>query len=211
MADISKNPVHFNLPDGYVDLIPWAYALTKITEGLTETKTQLGSINTSLKQIEDRIDYWLGENIASTIPTRDSSDIGNIPGRTGDDIFNQLYQVIAEQAINVQNIADKLDQLEIKSGSGGNGFVDYVPGTVYKRNQAVIDTITETAYRVVADQYTAVSIQDDTFAGKLKLLGFESQIVTFSHDPSQEEINVIPDDAVVIQYSPTDPPYDPET
>lgn len=208
MTEEEKQPVRFQLPDRVVELIPWAYALFEITEGMNPSKTELATINSILGQIENRIDYWLGEDLAGSVSTTDPSG-----STVGDDanIFEKLHSVIAEHSIRLQNIANKLDLLEIKTGSGGHGFVDYTHGETYKRNQAVVDTVTETAYRVIADEYVADTVQNDCANGYLKLLGFESQIVSYGHDPSQEEVNTIPDDAVVVVYSPDDTPYIPET
>ena len=130
-------------------------------------------------------------------------------------VFEKLFYVIKAQNTAIKNIADKLQQLEVGGGGGGGGgnatISDYESGKRYKRNTLVVDPATETVYRVIPQQYTSETVIDDKAHGYLKLVGFESDIVTFDHDPSQAEIDALPDDSVVVVYSPTDVPYIPNT
>jgi len=130
-------------------------------------------------------------------------------------VFEKLFAVIQSQQRLIKNIADKLQQLEVGGGGGGGGgnatISDYEAGKRYKRNTLVVDPATETVYRVLPQQYTSNTVIDDKANGYLKLVGFESDIVTFDHDPSQAEIDALPDDSVVVVYSPTDVPYIPNT
>ena len=130
-------------------------------------------------------------------------------------VFEKLFAVIQSQQRLIKNIADKLQQLEVGGGGGGGGgnatISDYEAGKRYKRNTLVVDPATETVYRVLPQQYTSNTVVDDKANGYLKLVGFESDIVTFDHDPSQAEIDALPDDSVVVVYSPTDVPYIPNT
>lgn len=129
-------------------------------------------------------------------------------------IFEKLFIAIRAQHQLLKNIADKLEQLEVGGGGGGGGnatISDYESGKRYKRNTLVVDPATETVYRVLPSQYTSNTVDDDKRNGYLKLVGFESDIVTFDHNPSQAEIDALPDDSVVVVYSPTDPAYIPDT
>lgn len=130
-------------------------------------------------------------------------------------IFEKIFKAIRAQSILIKNIADKLQELEIGKGGGGGGgnatISDYEAGKLYARNTLVVDPATETVYRVLPQQYTSVSVSEDKLNGYLKLVGFESEIVTFDHNPSQAEIDALPDDSVVVVYSPTDVPYIPDT
>jgi len=130
-------------------------------------------------------------------------------------VFEKIFKAIRAQAILIKNIADKLQELEIGQGGGGGGgnatISDYESGKLYTRNTLVVDPATETVYRVLPQQYTSVTVVDDKHDGYLKLVGFESEIVTFDHNPSQAEIDALPDDSVVVVYSPTDVPYIPDT
>lgn len=130
-------------------------------------------------------------------------------------IFEKLFIAIRAQHQLLKNIADKLEQLEVGGGGGGGGgnatISDYESGKRYKRNTLVVDPATETVYRVLPSQYTSNTVDDDKRNGYLKLVGFESDIVTFDHNPSQAEVDAIPDDSVVVVYSPTDPAYIPDT
>ena len=130
-------------------------------------------------------------------------------------IFEKLFTAIRAQHQLLKNIADKLEQLEVGGGGGGGGgnatISDYESGKRYKRNTLVVDPATETVYRVLPSEYTSNTVDYDKQHGYLKLVGFESEIVTFDHNPSQAEIDALPDDSVVVIYSPTDVPYIPDT
>ena len=128
-------------------------------------------------------------------------------------MFQDLVNVIVQQQALITQIAEHLSQIESIGGGGGGtaSIEDYASGQLYKRNMLVVDTSTETVYRVLPSEYTSVSVEDDTDNGYLKLVGFESQIVTFNHKPTQDEINALPDDVVVAVYSSNDSPYQPDT
>lgn len=126
-------------------------------------------------------------------------------------VFTSLLTIIRNQNTLLKNIAEKLEQLEIGAGGSGNASIaDYESGKTYKRNTLLVDPGSETVYRVLPSQYISVTVEDDKRNGDLKLVGFESEIVTFDHNPSQREINALPDDAFVVVYSPTDVPYVPD-
>lgn len=132
---------------------------------------------------------------------------------TEDGIFLKLEKIIKDQAELIRALTEKLERLEIGIGGGGGGSAsieDFTTNTRYKRNVLVVDTDTETVYRVIAD-YTSTSVEEDCAAGFLKLVGFESQVVTLGHEPSQKEIDALPDNSLVAIYSATDTPYKPPT
>lgn len=131
-------------------------------------------------------------------------------------IFEKLTDVITQQEALIKSLTEKLEQLEVGAGGGGGGggggsasIEDYVSGKTYTRNVLVVDTDTETVYRVLAP-YLSISVEEDCGNGYLKLVGFESQVVTIGHNPTQAEIDAMPDNALVAVYSPTDTPYQPE-
>jgi hypothetical protein len=129
-----------------------------------------------------------------------------------DNFFQTLTSILGDHEALLRQIADRLEQLEIGAGGGGGGnatVADYESGATYKRNTLVVDPNTETMYRVIPESYVAVSITDDTATEKLKLVGYESQFVTFDHPPTQEELNLLPEDSLVAIYSPADDPYTP--
>lgn len=126
-----------------------------------------------------------------------------------DKIFQDLVDIIQDNAVKMKLLADRIKQLESIGGGGGSASIeDYESGKEYKRNVLIVDTTTETVYRVLSD-YTSTTIEDDKKNGLIKLVGFESQLVSFNHDPSQTEINTLPMDTVVTIYSSTDDPYEP--
>ena len=126
-------------------------------------------------------------------------------------VFEQLIQVIQAQQQKINAIATALENITSIGGGGGGGTAsieDYESGKLYKRNMLIVDPNTETVYRALTE-YTSVTVNDDIENGNLKLVGYESQVITFSHDPSQSEIDNLPNDALVAVYSPTDTPYQP--
>lgn len=125
-----------------------------------------------------------------------------------DQIFEKLINVIKAQETIITSIASKIEQLE-SIGGGSATISDYESDVLYERNNLVVDTSTETLYRVLT-QYTSVDVATDISTGNLKLVGFESQIVTFDHNPTQAEIDALPDDTLVSIYSTIDAPYMPD-
>jgi hypothetical protein len=108
----------------------------------------------------------------------------------------------------VKILADDIEQLESIGGGGSASIEDYVSNKTYKRNTLLVDTNTETVYRVCCEtEYTSVTVDDDRRAGNLKLVGFESAIVTLDHSPTQDEVNALPQDTLVAIYSTSTPPY----
>lgn len=137
-------------------------------------------------------------------------------------IFEKILKVFTDQNKLIKDLADKLEQLDIRTGGGGGGggesggggnasIADYESGKTYTRNTLLVDTSTETVYRVIPSSYVSVTVNEDKGNGYLKLVGFESAIVTFDHNPTQTEINNLPDDTLVSVYSRTDTPYIPDS
>lgn len=130
-----------------------------------------------------------------------------------ENIFKLMRDAIKAQQEIIESISKKIDALEtIGGGSSGGGTAsieDYESGRDYDRNTLVVDTDTETVYRVI-NKYTSVDVKNDCASGNLKLVGFESQIVEFNHDPTQKEISVLPKESFVAVYNPSDQPYIPD-
>lgn len=125
------------------------------------------------------------------------------------DIFQQLTDIIKKQDEIIKSISEKVVKLEDVIGKGNSAIIlDYESGSLYERNTLVVDTESETVYRVIK-QYTSIDVRTDCSEGNLKLVGFESQVVEFDHDPTQEEIEVVPNESFVAVYNPSDPPYVP--
>ena len=83
--------------------------------------------------------------------------------------FDRLLTVIQRQQQLINSIATKLEKLESIGGGGSASIEDYKEGTTYKRNVLVVDTNTETVYRVL-EEYTSVTVEDDCSNGYLKLV-----------------------------------------
>lgn len=128
----------------------------------------------------------------------------------GDSVFEQLEAIIKTQSELIKSISEKLQQLEsIGGGSGNTVITDYESDKNYVRNTLVVDVGTETVYRVL-NAYKSISVEQDCANGNLKLVGFESQIVTLNGNPTQSQINVLPEDTLVAIYSAADTPYQPD-
>lgn len=125
------------------------------------------------------------------------------------DTLKALADLVISQQKIINKIATHLEQIESIGGGGSASIEDFASNKAYKRNTLVVDTNTETVYRVISD-YTSSTFEVDKAAGKLKLVGYESGVVTFAHNPSQSEIDVLPDDTLVAVYSSTDTPYVPD-
>lgn len=124
------------------------------------------------------------------------------------DVFEKLLEIETAKEARLKRIEDAIKQLKI--GSGSASIEDYKENTFYRRNTLVVDPGTETVYRTIPNEgFTSTTFEADRAAGRLKLVGFESQIVTFNHPPTQAEIDVLPEDTLVAIYSPQDDPYTP--
>lgn len=122
------------------------------------------------------------------------------------EIIARLINAVTANSNKLKEIADKLEQLEVGAGGGGSASIeDYAVGKTYKRNALVV--YNETVYRVLPNEYTSVDFDTDYKAGQLKLVGFESGIVTYGQEPTQEEVNALPEDTLVAIYNSTDDPY----
>ena len=128
-----------------------------------------------------------------------------------DNFFQTLTSILGDHEALLRQIADRLEQLEIGAGGGGGNatVADYESGKTYKRNTLLVDTDTETMYRVISPSYVAVSIAADVASENLKLVGYESQFVTFSEPPTQSQIDMLPEGVIVAVYSSSDTPYTP--
>lgn len=133
-------------------------------------------------------------------------------------IFERLFQVVSATEEKLARIEAAMAQLEWGSGGGGGGgggnatIEDYESNKFYNRNTLLVDPNTETVYRTLPREgFTSTTLEQDLAANppRLKLVGYESQFVTFNHPPTQAEIDVLPEDTLVAVYSPQDDPYTP--
>lgn len=131
-------------------------------------------------------------------------------------IFEKLLQLWTNHDTQLRRIEDALKQIQIHGGGGGGGgggnatIEDYESGKFYKRNTLVVDPETETMYRTLPREgFTSTTVANDKALGRLKLTGYESQFVTFNHPPTQAELDVLPEDVLVAEYSTQDDPYTP--
>lgn len=124
------------------------------------------------------------------------------------DFFEKWLEIETAREERLKRIEDAIKQIKI--GSGTTVIADYKQNMFYKRNTLVVEPLTETVYRATPPEgFTSTTFEADRAAGRLKLVGFESQIVTFNHQPTQQEIDALPEDTLVAIYSAQDDPYTP--
>ena len=103
--------------------------------------------------------------------------------------------------------ADGFRTVTVETQGGGGGIEPYEEGETYHLYDTVVEPETQVVYMVTVEEVTATDIKSDVEAGKLKLLGFDSQIVPFDHPPTKEEINNLPENCLVVEFNPNDTPY----
>ena len=55
-------PLSFELPDGDIaNVITWVFVINKLNQELQPSLALIGSINTDLQRINNRVDEWLAE------------------------------------------------------------------------------------------------------------------------------------------------------
>lgn len=122
------------------------------------------------------------------------------------DVFDRLLELETAREARLKRIEDALNAIQLATDA--TSLEDYVGGKFYKRNTLVVDALTETVYRTLPREgFTSTTLQNDLENGRLKLVGYESQFVTFNHPPTDEEVNALPEDTLVAIYSPSDDPY----
>ena len=129
-------------------------------------------------------------------------------------VFDRLLRIVTTMEERLDRIDKALAALEWGGGGGGGSAVieDYASGKFYARNTLLVDSNTETVYRALPREgFTSTTLEQDLAADppRLKLVGYESQFVTFNHSPTQAEIDALPEDTLVAIYSPQDDPYTP--
>ena len=124
------------------------------------------------------------------------------------DVFDRLLELEIAREARLKRIEDALNAIQLATDA--TSLEDYVGGKFYKRNTLVVDSLTETVYRTLPREgFTSTTLQNDLEHRRLKLVGYESQFVTFNHQPTQAEIDTLPEDTLVAIYSPQDDPYSP--
>ena len=126
-----------------------------------------------------------------------------------DNIFDKLLEIETTREAQLKRIEDAIKELQL-NGGGSASIEDYTPNTFYKRNTLIVDPDTETVYRTIPiEGFTSTTFEQDRAEGRLKLVGYDSQFVTFNHQPTQAELDTLPEDVLVGIYSPQDDPYSP--
>lgn len=127
-------------------------------------------------------------------------------------MLQDLLNVVTRQQQQLTILASKIQQIKsIGGGGSGNATIsDYESGKEYKRNTLIVDPNTETVYRVLTE-YISDTVVNDLNNNYIKLVGYESQVLTVPHNPTSSEIAGYPDDVLVAVYNPTDTPYTPDT
>ena len=232
-----KLPVIIDLEDDdSVSLIPWEFVVDKCDAMIGGNMTpNLANINTDLARINARIQQWIDaqrgvDSPASEFKTTEFEPVFN-------DLLDVVYtqrQLIHTMANLLEQLnlsgggggsAVLIDRTITSNGTFNaaddnadgyrsvtvdvptGGFQEYETDHDYVEYETVVDPVTKTAYMVIPQRYHSVDIQTDVRQGNLKLIGFDSQIVPFDHPPTAEEINALPENALVVEYDPDDTPY----
>ena len=109
-----------------------------------------------------------------------------------EDIFVRLNETIKTQQQIINSIANKIEQIEsIGGGGGGSASIeDYESNKLYTRNILVVDTETETVYRVYEkDGWKRIDFNDikiQIIDGEYKRIAFQFTADSLKNDKSLE-------------------------
>lgn len=130
-----------------------------------------------------------------------------------ENIFKNLLDAFTAQQKLIDDLYQKLRRLEIGGGGSGNAVIaDYTPATEYKHNALVVDTNNNNLYLVVcATTYISSDVDTDVRNGNLKMINSNvpGNIILLDHDPTQEEIQNLDENAAVIVFNASDDPFVP--
>lgn len=130
-----------------------------------------------------------------------------------ENIFKNLLDAFEAQQKLIDDLYQKLRRLEIGGGGSGNAVIeDYAPATEYKHNALVVDTNNNNLYLVVcATTYISSDVDTDVRNGNLKMINSNvpGNIILLDHDPTQEEIQNLDENAAVIVFNASDDPFVP--
>lgn len=124
------------------------------------------------------------------------------------DVFDAILAAVTAERHELDRIEKALKKINIAGSQ--TTIVDYEPNKFYRRNTLVVDKNTETVYRTTPpDGFISTTVEEDRENGRIKLVGYESQFVTFPKPPTQSQLDMLPEDVLVAIYSPQDDPYTP--
>lgn len=129
-----------------------------------------------------------------------------------ENIFKNLLDAFTAQQKLIDDLYQKLRRLEISSGSGNAVIADYTPATEYKHNALVVDRNNNNLYLVVCETtYVSSDVDTDVRNGNLKMINSNvpGNIILLDHDPTQEEIQNLDENAAVIVFNASDDPFVP--
>lgn len=94
--------------------------------------------------------------------------------------------------------------------SGESGVLPvYETGMEYMRYQTLVDGDSDITYIVTpieGDSYVSKDVATDVDEGNLKPTS-DCRIVIYDHAPTQQELNSLPENVLVVVYNPNDTPY----
>lgn len=130
-----------------------------------------------------------------------------------ENIFKNLLDAFTTQQKLIEDLYQKLRRLEIGGGGSGNAVIaDYTPATEYKHNALVVDRNNNNLYLVVCETtYISSDVDTDVRNGNLKMINSNvpGNIILLDHDPTQEEIQNLDENAAVIVFNASDDPFVP--
>jgi hypothetical protein len=195
-----KLPVVIDLENNdSVALIPWEYVVDKMDHVLGEhVNPDISAINDDLTRMKLRVKHWVDEG-------------GGGGGGGGGGSAVLIDKVVTENGVyNARNDgADGYRTFTVNVPSSSSEIPVYETDTVYMKYQTVVDSDSDITYLVTpaeGDSYRSVDIPTDIEAGNLKATS-DSRIVIFYHAPSQNELDALPENVLVVVYDPDDAPY----
>lgn len=129
-----------------------------------------------------------------------------------ENIFKNLLDAFTAQQKLIEDLYQKLRRLEMGGGSGNAVIADYTPATEYKHNALVVDRNNNNLYLVVCETtYISSDVDTDVRNGNLKMINSNvpGNIILLDHDPTQEEIQNLDENAAVIVFNASDDPFVP--
>lgn len=129
-----------------------------------------------------------------------------------ENIFKNLLDAFTAQQKLIEDLYQKLRRLEMGGGSGNAVIADYTPATEYKHNALVVDRNNNNLYLVVCETtYISSDVDTDVRNGNLKMINSNvpGNIFLLDHDPTQEEIQNLDENAAVIVFNASDDPFVP--
>jgi hypothetical protein len=105
--------------------------------------------------------------------------------------------------------ADGFRSVTVDVAGAGGQIPVYESRKLYRKYETVVDGNTDITYLVTpatGDTYESQDIATDVADGNLKPTS-DCRIVIYDHTPTQQELNALPENVLIVVYDPNDTPY----